>query len=165
MNSTRTDPPPRPSLLLLSGLLLLTLGIGAVGSIATIREIPTWYASLQKPSFNPPNQIFGPVWTTLYVLMSFSLWLIWNSTPSGPLSLRSHFLLVLALNAAWSPVFFGLHAMRSAATIIIAYAILLTALLVRLIRNRPLAGWIQLPHLIWILFATWLNLSLCKLNP
>ena len=157
-------PVSRGSALTLVGLLALTLGLGGLGSLATVPQIPTWYAQLQKPAFNPPNWIFGPVWTTLYVLMAVSIWRVWRSEHADALKTKITFLLMLALNAAWSPVFFRLHRPDLALWIIYFYVGSLALLIRYLWRQDRLAAALQLPHLAWVLFATALNSAIAQLN-
>src|SRR5206468_2863917 len=99
------------SLVRLAASLVICLGVGIVGSIVTRPEIPTWYASLVKPPWTPPSVVFPIVWTTLYIFMAVSFWRLWE-TEGRSRSRRmamALFMVQLALNAAWSPVFFGLH--------------------------------------------------------
>ena len=157
-------PASRGSVVTLVGLLVLTLGLGGLGSLATVPQIPTWYAQLQKPTFNPPNWIFGPVWTTLYVLMAVSLWRVWRSAHAEALKTKITFILMLALNAAWSPVFFRLHRPDLALWIIYFYVGALVLLIRYLWRQDRLTAALQLPHLAWVLFATALNSAIASLN-
>jgi tryptophan-rich sensory protein len=157
-------PASRGSVVTLVGLLVLTLSLGGLGSLATVPQIPTWYAQLQKPTFNPPNWIFGPVWTTLYVLMAVSLWRVWRSAHAEALKTKITFILMLALNAAWSPVFFRLHRPDLALWIIYFYVGALVLLIRYLWRQDRLAAALQLPHLAWVLFATALNSAIASLN-
>ncbi|NBV79777.1 MAG: tryptophan-rich sensory protein [Verrucomicrobia bacterium] len=157
-------PASRGSVVTLVGLLVLTLGLGGLGSLATVPQIPTWYAQLQKPAFNPPNWIFGPVWTTLYVLMAVSLWRVWRSGHADALKTKITFILMLVLNAAWSPVFFRLHRPDLALWIIYFYVGSLALLIRYLWRQDRLAAALQLPHLAWVLFATALNSAIAHLN-
>ena len=157
-------PASRGSVVTLVGLLVLTLGLGGLGSLATVPQIPTWYAQLQKPAFNPPNWIFGPVWTTLYVLMAVSLWRVWRSGHADALKTKITFILMLALNAAWSPVFFRLHRPDLALWIIYFYVGALALLIRYLWRQDRLAAALQLPPLAWVLFATALNSAIAHLN-
>ena len=157
-------PASRGSVVTLVGLLVLTLGLGGLGSLATVPQIQTWYAQLQKPAFNPPNWIFGPVWTTLYVLMAVSLWRVWRSGHADALKTKITFILMLVLNAAWSPVFFRLHRPDLALWIIYFYVGALALLIRYLWRQDRLAAALQLPHLAWVLFATALNSAIAQLN-
>jgi tryptophan-rich sensory protein len=157
-------PASRGSVVTLVALLGLTLGLGALGSLATVPQIPGWYAQLQKPAFNPPNWIFGPVWTTLYVLMAVSIWRVWRSTHADALKTKVAFFLMLLLNAAWSPVFFALHRPDLSLWIIYFYVGALALLIRNLWRQDRLAAALQFPHLAWVLFATALNSAIASLN-
>lgn len=157
-------PASRGSAVTLIGLLILTLGIGGLGSMATMSEIPTWYAQLRKPAFNPPNWIFGPVWTTLYILMAVSIWRVWRSPHADALKTKVAFFLMLLLNAAWSPAFFALHRPDLALGIIYFYVGALALLIRYLWRQDRLAAALQFPHLAWVLFATALNSAIASLN-
>jgi tryptophan-rich sensory protein len=124
-----------------------------------------WYAGLEKPSFNPPNWVFGPVWTLLYLLMGVSAWLVWRRRGfSGARFALGVFLLQLALNAAWTPVFFGAHMPGVALVVILAMwaAILATMLAVR--PHSVLAAALLAPYLLWVSFASVLNFELWRLN-
>ena len=136
---------------------------GAIGSIFTFSAIPTWYAMLQKPSFSPPNWVFGPVWTALYILMGVSAYLAWKQGRKAAFALRI-FGVQLFLNALWSILFFG---MRSPALgfagivplwLSIAYCI---KLFWRLDRR---AAYLLLPYIAWVSFASLLNLAIWALN-
>ena len=144
----------------------LCLGIGALGASVTATSVDTWYAGLVKPSFNPPDEVFGPVWTVLYVLMGVAAWRVWRSadrdTTRGPLTL---FALQLAINLGWSVVFFGLHKIASAvATIVVLdVAVLVTMLAFRAVDQ--VAALLMLPYVAWVAFATLLNVAIWRLNP
>lgn len=132
----------------------LSIGVGMPGA---------WYASLIKPTWNPPSWLFGPAWTLLYTLMAVAAWLVWKRAGfSRPLVL---YFVQLALNAVWTPLFFGAHAMGWALVEIVALwiAILLTLLSFR--RVNLTAGWLLVPYLAWVTFATALNFTLWRLNP
>ena len=158
------SPAPRGPWPLLVALIVLTLAIGGLGAWATRSEIPTWYLQLKKPAFNPPNWIFGPVWTLLYVLMAISIWRVWRSPHADALKTKIAFALMLALNAAWSPVFFALHRPDLSLWIIYFYVGALAVLIRYLWRQDRLAAALQLPHLAWVLFATALNSAIATLN-
>lgn len=146
--------------------LALCLGVGALGAAVTATSVNDWYDGLGKPSFTPPNAVFGPVWTGLYILMAVAGWRVWRSgdadTVRGPLTL---FALQLALNLGWSVVFFGLHKIGSAvATIVVLdVAVLVTTLAFRTVDR--LAGLLMTPYLAWAAFATVLNVTIWRLNP
>ena len=148
--------------------LFISIGIcelaGIVGSFFTVSEIPTWYAELTKPALNPPAWIFGPAWITLYLLMGISLWLIWKSNSSEKKRAIWLFIVQLALNAIWSPIFFGAHSIGNALAVIVLLwaAIVLTVLIFKRI-SKP-AAWLLVPYIVWVSFAAYLNFSLWILN-
>lgn len=139
---------------------------GAIGSLATFANVRTWYPLLHKPSWNPPSWIFGPVWTVLYVLMAVAIWRAWRASSSD--AVRSRLVIgyfgQLALNAGWSIIFFGLKQPAWAFIDIIALWALLVALQIDIRRADQLAGWLWLPYLLWVSFATALNFAIVWLN-
>ena len=150
------------NLLALIGFVALCLGVGAVGTFATIPNIPTWYAGLAKPAFNPPNWLFGPVWTVLYISMGIAAWLVWRAgSAKAPLGL---FALQLALNAAWSPLFFGLHWIGVALLDIVGLFFAIVATLLAFRKQSGLAALLMAPYLAWVAFASVLNFSIWRLN-
>lgn len=145
--------------------LILCQGAGIIGSIFTFDAIPTWYATLAKPWFSPPNWIFGPVWITLYFMMACSLYLIWKSKPSFQKGFTEKvFYTQLILNAAWSILFFGLqNPMVAFAEIVIMWITILLTLLSAWKLNKT-AGILLIPYILWVSFASILNLSIVLLN-
>ncbi|MGQ9708290.1 MAG: TspO/MBR family protein [bacterium] len=147
--------------------IALPLAAGALGNIATMPAIPTWYQGLNKPAFNPPRWLFGPAWSLLYILMGIALFLVWRrgfSNPEVKLALLV-FLIQLVLNVIWSFLFFGL---RSPIAGLIEIVILWLAILLTLIlffRVSVPAGVLLLPYLGWVTFASVLNGAIVKLNP
>lgn len=137
---------------------------GVLGSLFTAPAIPSWYAGLVKPALNPPSWVFGPVWIMLYFLMGISLWLVWCSDSTEKKKAIGLFIAQLALNAVWSPVFFGAHSIGNALAIIVLLwaAIALTLLVFKKI-SRP-AAWLLAPYLLWVSFALYLNYALWTLN-
>jgi tryptophan-rich sensory protein len=125
-----------------------------------------WYASLKKPSWNPPGWVFGPVWTTLYVMMAVAAWLVWKrggfSSQRPALVL---FLAQLALNAAWTPLFFGLHRPGLAFAEILLLWLAIAAALAAFRPVSRAAAWLLTPYLAWVSFAAVLNFALWRLNP
>jgi benzodiazapine receptor len=145
--------------------IMITVGAGAIAGWATASNIGNWYAQLYKPSFNPPNRIFGPVWTILYILMGIALYLVWKTPPSVQ---RRNALLLFAvqlfLNFCWSFLFFYFHLTGWALADII---LLWTAILATMFLFSPLsptASWLLLPYISWVSFATILNLAIHRLN-
>jgi translocator protein len=155
------------SILRLILCLALCLAVGGVTGSVTASEIPTWYAQLNQPSWTPPNWSFGVVWTVLYVLMGIALWLLWERGAPGPARTAAIglFFLQLALNAAWSPVFFSLHQTRVALAIIVALVVVLAVLIGYAWRVQRTAAWLLVPYLAWVSYATTLNAGIVALNP
>ena len=151
--------PDGPNFALRFGLTFLCLVVGGLGSAATLPEIKGWYAGLTKPPFNPPDGIFGPVWTTLYILMAWSAAEAWAERAA-----RRTFLIILPVNALWSLLFFGLHRPDLALIDVIAYLALLVLWIRQLRLTHRDAARLQLPHLAWVSFAAVLNASIWWLN-
>lgn len=149
----------------LAGWLLLCFTAAAVGSSVTLPQIPTWYAELNKPSFNPPNWIFGPVWTALYLMMAISAWLVWLKSgwldAPGALGV---FCFQLLLNTAWSAIFFGLENPLAAAVEIVFLWLAIGATLLSFWKHSQLAALLLTPYLAWVSFAAVLNFSIVALN-
>ncbi|MDO8341365.1 MAG: TspO/MBR family protein [Candidatus Woesebacteria bacterium] len=133
---------------------------GLVGTFFTFSAIPTWYITLNKPIFNPPNYIFGPVWTILYTLIGISLYKIWIK--KGSLKL---FWVHLFLNTIWSPIFFGAKNLGVAFVVIILMWISLIFLIKNFYKIDKSASYLLIPYLLWISFASFLNFSILILNP
>lgn len=145
--------------------LALCLGIGALGAAVTATSVKTWYAALAKPSFNPPDGVFGPVWTVLYILMAIAAWRVWRVADremvQGALTL---FALQLALNLGWSVVFFGLERIGPAIAVVV---VLDVAVVATALAFRPLdriAALLLVPYMLWVGFATVLNIAIWRLN-
>jgi benzodiazapine receptor len=153
----------RNTFLALIGWLLVTFLAAAAGAPFPPGE---WYASLNKPSWNPPGWIFGPVWTTLYTLMAIAAWLVWKrggfSAQRRPLSL---YLAQLVLNAAWTPLFFGLQKPWIAAGEMVLLWIAIVLTMIAFFRVHRVAGLLFIPYILWVSFALVLNTTLARLNP
>ncbi len=157
----RSAGPPLVSILC---WVLVSLAAGAAGGIAS--QPGEWYAALSKPSWNPPNWVFGPVWTTLYVMMGVAAALAWpgRATRAG----RVGFLLFglqLALNALWSWIFFRWHRLDLAFVELTVLWVTILGTIIAFRRIRPLAGHLLLPYLAWVTFAGVLNFAIARLNP
>ncbi len=146
--------------------LMLCLAVGAVEGLVTRPEIPTWYAGLAKPFWTPAPLVFPIAWTILYVLMAVSFWRLWDiKTRSAARSTAMiWFLIQLALNALWSPVFFGWHGTRTALVIIIALFIAIAATMVTALRVERIAAWLLAPYLLWVAYASTINIGVVALN-
>lgn len=154
------------SILRLIACIVLCLAIGAAGSYFTQPEIPTWYASLAKPAWTPPNIAFPIAWTTLYVLIALSLWLLWDRAAPSPArsTALGWFAVQLALNAIWSPIFFGAHATVTALIVIV---LLFVAIIMTIRATLPLnriAAWLLVPHALWVAYASTLNAGIVAMN-
>ena len=154
------------SLLVLAVLVIACEGVGIVGAGFTAPAIADWYRSLERPSWTPPDWLFGPVWIALYALMAVTAWLVWRQgRVPGVWTAGALFGVQLALNAIWTPIFFGLRQPGWALLDILLLwaAILLT--LVAFARVRPLAAGLLAPYLAWVTYAGALNFALWRLNP
>ncbi|HEY5695213.1 MAG TPA: TspO/MBR family protein [Candidatus Saccharimonadales bacterium] len=146
--------------------IVVSLLAGGTGSIFTVANIPGWYEHLQKSPLNPPNWVFGPVWTTLYILMGIALYLVWVAPGKKRAKQLAYgaFFAQLLLNVLWSVVFFGMHSLWGGAAVIgcLFLAAAITAILFKTF-SRP-AAWLFAPYIAWICFATYLNVSVAVLN-
>jgi len=140
---------------------------GGIGSIFTTSAIPTWYATLQKPSFTPPNYVFAPVWLTLYLLMGISVFLVWRKglAERGVKTALTVFLVQLILNILWSVIFFGLKSPLGGVIIIVLLWIAILITIIRFFRISPAAGGLLIPYIIWVSIAANLNVGIWTLNP
>jgi translocator protein len=153
----------------LSKLLISVVGcqlVGFAGVPFTIYAIPSWYATLNKPFFSPPNWIFGPVWTLLYFLMGVSFYLIWKQSwkKKKIATAGKYFLAQLGLNFIWSPIFFGLRAPLLGLVVIVAMWVLIVMTLKKFYPLSKLAFYLLIPYLLWVSFATILNAAIVVLN-
>lgn len=139
---------------------------GIIGSIFTFSAIPTWYAGLIKPDLNPPAWVFGPVWTTLYALMGIALFLVWRKDwdRSDVRKALSVFGIQLVLNTLWSIIFFGLHSPPWAFVDIAAMWLSIIWTMILFYKISKPAMWLLLPYILWVSFASYLNLMLWMLN-
>ncbi len=141
-------------------------GAGGIGAIFTRSAIPTWYASLKKPAFAPPNSVFGPIWITLYLLMGIAVFMVWRGglNQAGVRIAFIIFWVQLVLNVLWSVVFFGLKSLLGGVVIIFLLWIAIVVGLVAFFRVVPVAGWLLIPYIIWVSIAAGLNVSTWLLN-
>jgi translocator protein len=145
--------------------LIIPLAVGGLSGYLSLGEIQTWFVTLNKPAFNPPNWLFGPVWTSLYALMGVSLFLVWNSERNW---LRQKALIVffvqLFLNFWWSLIFFNFHLLFLAAIEIILLWATIIYMLNCFKQVKPVAAWFNIPYLLWVSFATVLSVAIWHLN-
>lgn len=137
---------------------------GAIGSWATFPNVRDWFPLLQKPSWNPPGWLFGPVWTTLYVLMGLAIWRAWRAGGPAASRLVRLYFVQLFFNALWSVLFFGLKQPAWALADILVLWGLLAWLQVGLWRSDRVAGALWVPYVLWVSFATALNAAIVRLN-
>jgi tryptophan-rich sensory protein len=138
---------------------------GGLGSIFTASSVKGWYLTLEKPTLNPPGWVFGPVWTTLFLLMGVALYLIWTKEGAGSKKLAFWiFGVQLALNVLWSLIFFGAHRPDLALAEIFVLWLMILANIFVFYRVSKLAGLLLVPYLAWVSFAIYLNYSLWRLN-
>ncbi|SFA84292.1 tryptophan-rich sensory protein [Cellulomonas marina] len=150
---------------MLGGLIALNLLVGGLGGVSTQGAVDGWYADAQKVAWNPPNEVFGPVWSFLYVSMAVAAWLVWRR--SGFADAKGAWTLYgaqLALNAAWTPVFFNGRLPWVALAIIVALAVLIAATIAAFRRHSTPAAWLLVPYLAWVAYATTLNAGIAVLN-
>jgi len=147
--------------------IIACLAAGIIGSIFTRSAIPTWYATLEKPAFNPPNWLFAPVWTLLYIMMGIAAFLVWRKGLENR-QVRIAlivFLVQLVLNALWSVVFFGLESPLCGLIVISALWVAILFTVLKFFRISSAASVLLWPYLLWVTFAAVLNVSIWLLNP
>lgn len=153
--------------LALAGFVGLCLGVGGLGGWVTAPAVAEWYPALAKPSWNPPDWVFAPVWTALYILMAVAAWLVWRKGQGG-IAIKGAMVLFavqLFLNLAWSFLFFGARQPGVAFFEIIMLWLALLATIVAFWRVSPTAGLGMLPYIAWVSFAGLLNFAVWRLNP
>ena len=141
----------------------ITYSASAIGGLVTIGFKEPWYSSIIKPSFNPPDWIFAPVWTTLYLMMTIAIWFFWHSK-NKDINTIYIYLIHLIFNTTWSVVFFVFHNMLLALIILILLIGLIIVLIVRFKRVNIASYYLMIPYLLWCIFALALNLNLILLN-
>jgi tryptophan-rich sensory protein len=145
--------------------IAVCFGVSGLGAIFTSGSVRYWYPALHKPSWNPPAWLFGPVWTILYLMMAIAAWLVWCRR--GLVHVNSAlglFAFQLALNAAWSPLFFGLRNPLAGLLDIVPLWAAIMATLISFWKISPAAGVLLIPYWLWVSFATALNFTIWKLN-
>ena len=157
--------PGKRDLALAGFALALVIAVSASGQIATYPNLAPWYAGLAKPSFNPPNWLFGPVWTALYALMALALWRLLRlpPTPARRVSLILFFV-QLALNAAWSWMFFAAQSPLLGLINVVPQWLTVVATAIAFMRLDRVAGWCLVPLALWVGYASLLNAALWWLN-
>lgn len=140
------------------------LAAGVLGNLATIPNIPTWYAGLEKPAFTPPNWVFGPVWTALYIMMAYAFFRVLQSHAPGRTAAIIWFSLQIILNALWSWVFFEGQNPMGGLVVILLLLVLIIGTTVAFWKVDRLAALLLVPYIGWATFAALLNLEIYRLN-
>jgi benzodiazapine receptor len=151
---------------MLVGSILIPLVIGYLGAIVTLPQISSWYSTLSKPWWSPPNWLFGPIWTTLYVLMGIALFLVWREGIHRR-DVRFAILIFgvqLVLSLIWSVVFFSLHALFGSFAIVMLLWLAILANIIAFLIISKWAGLLLVPYIIWVSIASYLNYSVYLLN-
>jgi tryptophan-rich sensory protein len=145
--------------------VIAALVVGAMAALATRGEVATWYSTLRKPSFNPPDYLFGPAWTILYILMGISFFLVWQlpKTEQKQTAILL-FVIQLILNFSWSFLFFKFHLLGIALIEILLLWVSVQAIIVAFRKVHTTAAWLQVPYLLWVSFASILNAGIWYLN-
>ncbi|MDD1713723.1 MAG: tryptophan-rich sensory protein [Methanoregulaceae archaeon] len=161
------DPGKSHSYVKLIAAVLLCLVVGSMGSLVTTTGSGSWYESLEKPAFTPPNWVFGPVWTTLFILMGIALYLVWQSgTERRDVQIAlAVFGIQFALNVLWSFLFFGMQSPLLGLVEIVLLWIMIAVTIVLFYQIRKIAGYLLVPYIVWVTIATALNYSVYILNP
>jgi peptide-methionine (R)-S-oxide reductase len=140
------------------------LVLGSLSGFLTLDSVTTWYPTIIKPSWNPPSWIFGPVWTTLYIMMGIAFGLVWNSNHPDRKRAMALFVLQLILNLIWTPLFFGLHLLGWSFVEIIVLFLTLFVTIMKFSRINRTSAWLLVPYLLWVGFATVLTGTIWYLN-
>ena len=141
----------------------ITYSASLIGGLATINFKEPWYSQLIKPSFNPPDWIFAPVWTTLYLMMTVAIWFFWHSKNRNMNTVYIYFI-HLIFNTTWSIIFFVFHNIFLALIILIILIVLIIILIVKFKRVNLLSTYLMIPYLLWCCYALILNVNLLILN-
>ncbi|MBD1148240.1 MAG: TspO protein [Pelagibacteraceae bacterium TMED201] len=143
--------------------LIVTFSASLIGSVTTLNFKEPWYSLLNKPAFNPPDWIFGPVWTTLYLMMTIAIWLFWH-TKNRDINTVYIYFIHLIFNTTWSIVFFVFHNIELALIVLILLIALIINLIFRFRRVKMISAYLMIPYLLWCSYALILNTSLIILN-
>lgn len=144
--------------------VFLCMTFGAFSGFSTINAIQSWYPLIEKPTWNPPNEVFGPVWTGLYILMGISLGMVWNRRQEDKYNAIVWFSIQFALNLLWSFIFFNLHQIGFAFVEILGMLFSIAMMIRYFYKISPVAAFLQIPYLLWVTFASVLNGTIWYLN-
>ncbi len=143
--------------------LIITYSASFIGGLVTISLKEPWYSELVKSNFNPPDWVFAPVWTTLYLMMTLAIWFFWHSKNRDMKTIYIYFIHIV-FNTTWSIVFFGLHKIFLALIVLVLLILLIITLIVRFKRVNLVSYYLMIPYLLWTTYALFLNLNLMLLN-
>jgi len=143
---------------------VLVFAASLIGGLATGPNIPTWYAGIVKPWFNPPNWVFGPVWTVLYTMLAYALWRVLQGRSPERGRASALFVVQISINALWSVVFFGFRSPDAAQVVVVLLWLSIVLNMWVFLRIDRIAGWIFAPYLAWVSFAAILNFAIAWLN-
>lgn len=144
---------------------LSIVAAAGLGGLATSSAIGSgWYATIEKSALNPPNAVFGPVWSFLYTLIAVAFCLVWSKAPAERSDYKWIFGIQIGLNLLWSLVFFGMRSPMGGFVVIIGLIVSIIAMIVSFRRYDAFAGWMMVPYLAWVSFATYLNAAIANLN-
>jgi tryptophan-rich sensory protein len=152
------------NILALIGFLAVCFAVSALGGLATANSLGTWYQALAKPSFNPPDWVFGPVWTTLYILIAVSGWMVWRKAGFSDHRAFAAYGGQLVLNLLWSVLFFGFQQPAVAMVDLIVLWITISANMILFARHDRTAALLLAPYLLWVSFAGVLNVAIVVVN-
>ena len=142
---------------------IITFSASFIGGLVTISFKDPWYSQLIKSNFNPPDWIFAPVWTTLYLMMTLAIWFFWHSKNRNLSTVYLYFIHIL-FNTTWSIVFFGLHQILLALFVLFGLILMIMILMLRFKRVNIVSYYLMIPYLLWCCFALFLNFNLLILN-
>ena len=142
---------------------IITYSASFIGGMATISFKEPWYSELIKSNYNPPDWIFAPVWTTLYLMMTLAIWFFWHSKNRDMSTIYIYFIHI-AFNTTWSIIFFGLHQILFALIVLLILIFLIVILIIRFKRVNLTSYYLMIPYLLWTLYALFLNFNLLILN-
>jgi len=151
----------------LVAFLAIVFAIAAIGSYATMPSVQSWYPTINKPAWSPPDAVFGPVWTILYIMIAIAGWRVWERLPKTNRLTNptlAPYWLQLAFNAAWPVIFFAFHHIALAAIDIIALLISVAATISTFSKIDKTAAWLLAPYFLWVTFAACLNAAILGLN-
>ena len=142
---------------------IITYSASFIGGMVTISFKEPWYSELIKSNYNPPDWIFAPVWTTLYLMMTLAIWFFWHSKNRDMNTIYIYFIHIV-FNTTWSIVFFGLHQILFALIVLLILIFLIVILIIRFKRVNLVSYYLMIPYLLWTLYALFLNFNLLILN-